>query len=130
MPSFSDASRQRLETCDPRLQKIFNEVIKHVDCTVLCGTRSEEEQEEAFRTGKSKVHYPNSKHNSNPSLAVDVAPYPVDWNDLRSFIHFSGFVRGIASQMGINIRCGVDWNGNYSLKDENFLDAPHFELVD
>lgn len=130
MNSFSALSLHRLSTCDQRLQAIFHEVIRHVDCTVLCGHRTEAEQEEAFRTGHSKVRWPDSAHNSSPSRAVDVAPYPVDWNDLRTFLHFSGFVRGVASQMGIKLRVGVDWNGNFSLKDESFLDAPHFELVD
>ena len=31
MPKFSKKSRERLETCDERLQKVFNEVIKHYE---------------------------------------------------------------------------------------------------
>ena len=74
--------------------------------------------------------YPNSKHNKLPSKAVDVAPYPIDWNDPDRFYHFAGYVRGIAEGMGIKIRWGGDWNGNFDLKDQNFYDLPHFELLD
>jgi len=130
MPEFSEASKQRLATCDERLQRVFNEVIKHRDCTVLCGHRGEEEQNEAERTGKSKVKWPNSNHNRLPSTAADVVPYPIDWNDRDRFVHFAGFVLGVAAGMGIKLRSGLDWNGNMSLKDENFFDGPHFELIE
>ena len=130
MPQYSQSSQNRLNTCDKRLQDLFNEVIKHVDCTIVCGHRNQEDQEEAFRTGHSKVRWPNSKHNSVPSLAVDVVPYPMDWENMQRMLHFAGFVRGIASQMGVKIRCGCDWNGNFDPKDENFLDVPHFEIAE
>lgn len=129
---FSKASRTRLETCDERLQRLFNEVIRHYDCTIVCGYRSEEAQNEAFRTGMSKLQFPNSKHNRHPSIAVDVAPYingGIPWKDLTQFYHFGGFVLGVASQMNIPIRWGGDWNSNNNLKDQTFFDLPHFELV-
>lgn len=128
MPQFSDLSKQRLATCHPKLQALFNEVIKHYDCTVTCGYRSAAEQEEAVRTGKSKTLFPDSKHNKTPSMAVDVVPCPVDWKNMEAFYHFGGFVRGIASTMGIKIRWGGDWDGDFQLKDQNFYDLPHFEL--
>ena len=53
MPKFSARSTERLETCDERLVTIFNEVVKHFECTILEGRRSEEDQNEAFRTGKA-----------------------------------------------------------------------------
>ena len=99
----------------------FCEVAKHYDLTIICGYRNEEDQNEAVRTGKSNVIWPNGKHNSQPSLAVDAAPYPIDWNDKIRFYHFVGFVRGVASQLGIKIRCGADWDGDFDLKDQNFL---------
>lgn len=128
MPKYSRKSKERLSTCHEDLQKIFNEVIKHWDCTILEGHRTKETQDEYFRTGRSKLEWPNSKHNSKPSLAVDVAPWPIDWNDRERFIHFAGFVKGVANGMGIEIRCGADWNGDGRFT-ESFFDAPHFELV-
>ena len=44
MAKFGKSSKKRLATCDERLQKVFNEVIKYVDCSVLEGHRSEERQ--------------------------------------------------------------------------------------
>lgn len=128
MPEFSPKSKQRLETCHPDLQRLFNEVIKHYDCTVLCGHRTKEEQDEAVRTGASKLQFPNSKHNSSPSMAVDVVPFPVDWKDMSRFYHFCGFVLATAKQLGIEIRSGIDWDGDLNFREEKFVDAPHFEL--
>ncbi len=71
----------------------------------------------------------SSKHNQNPSLAADVAPWPLDWKDKERFYHFAGRVSGIAQMLGIAIRWGGDWNGNNDLKDQTFYDLPHFELA-
>ena len=128
MPVFSDTSRKRLETCDPRLQRLFSEVIKHFDCSVLCGHRGEAAQNEAFRSGTSTKRWPASKHNILPSIAVDVAPYPIRWDDIDRFRYFAGFVMGVAAQMGIKIRSGGDWDMDTDLHDQNLIDLPHFEL--
>ena len=130
MPSFGKSSQDKLATCDPRLQKVFNEVIKHFDCTVIEGHRGEAAQNKAFAEGKSKLKYPQGKHNKTPSLAADVLPYPIDWNDTNRMRYFAGFVVGIAATMGIKLRWGGDWNQNTELKDNSFNDLPHFELVD
>ena len=37
MPYFGRRSKKNLATCDKKLQKVFNEVIKHVDCAVIEG---------------------------------------------------------------------------------------------
>ena len=128
MAKFGTRSKQRLSTCDNRLQEIFNEVIKHVDCAVLEGHRSEERQNKLLKEGKTKVAYPKGRHNSFPSLAVDVAPYPIDWKDRERFHLFAGFVLGVASGMGITLRWGGDWNMNFEVDDNKFDDFPHFEL--
>ena len=129
MPSFSEFSKKNLSEAHPDLQKLFNEVIEHYDCRVIEGNRSEEEQNRLYEQEKSKVQYPNSKHNQSPSLAVDVVPCPIDWNDIERFRHFSGFVQGMATSMNIKIRWGGDWDSDRSFKDQKFHDLPHFELV-
>lgn len=136
MPRFSDRSRAILETCHPDLQRVFNEVVKHVDCTVLVGARGKIDQEKAFSEGRTKLHWPKSKHNKDPyrnpnySLAVDVAPYPINWADTARFYYFAGFVLGVASQMGIKLRFGGDWDKDFQLNDNRFDDLDHFELVE
>lgn len=129
MPEFSIVSKKRLSTCHPDLQKLFNEVIKDFDCIILEGHRGEEAQNKAFREGKSKLKYPRSKHNSMPSKAVDVAPYPIDWKDIKRFEQLIQHVLETAKKLGIGIRSGSDWNSNGSSKDEKFLDYPHYELI-
>ena len=128
MPYFGKTSKKRLATCDEKLQKVFNEVIKHVDCSVLCGHRGKDDQNKAYKEGKSKAKYPNGRHNRQPSLAVDVSPYPIDWKDLERQTLFAGFVLGIAKQMGINLIWGNDWDGDFETKDTGLKDYPHFEL--
>ena len=125
---FGKKSRKQLSTCDEKLQKVFNEVIKHVDCSVLEGHRDERTQNKYFSEGKTKVQYPMGRHNSNPSRAVDVTPYPVDFNDRERQTLFAGFVIGIARSMGIKLRWGGDWNMNFNVEDNRFDDFPHFEL--
>ena len=128
MPKFGKKSKERLATCDPKLQEIFNEVIKYVDCSVLEGSRDEERQNKLYDEGKTKVRYPNGRHNAYPSLAVDVTPYPVDWGDRERQTLFAGFVLGIARGLGIKIRWGGDWDMDFVVQDNKFDDFPHFEL--
>jgi len=128
MPKFGKRSKEKLATCHEDLQKVFNEVIKKVDCSVLEGHRSEERQNKLYKEGKTKVRYPKGRHNASPSRAVDVVPYPVDWEDRERFHLFSGFVLGVAHRMGITLRWGGDWNMNFEVDDNKFDDFPHFEL--
>ena len=128
MPKFGTRSRNALHSCDEKLIKVFNEVIKTVDCSVLEGHRNKVKQDKYYKEGKSKVKYPFGRHNKQPSMAVDVAPYPIDWDDRERFHLFAGFVLGIAKSMGINLRWGGDWNQNWFVDDNKFDDFPHFEL--
>jgi len=105
-------------------------VVIHYDCKILCGHRPEAEQTTAFEAGNSKVAWPNSKHNKLPSEAVDAVPYPVpDWDSLHEFYRFIWFVRGCAAMLGIDIRVGADWDGDFDITDQQFNDLPHIELV-
>ena len=72
MPTFSAISRERLESCDERLQRVFQAVIRCFDCSIIEGHRGQAEQHRAYMTGKSKVDWPKGKHNTLPSKAVDM----------------------------------------------------------
>lgn len=130
MYKFGKKSYERLLTCDPRLQEILNEAIKIVDFSVLCGHRGEEDQNKAYNEGKSKLKWPDSKHNSYPSMAADIAPYPIDWMDEVRFAHLIGIVRGIAAMKGYTLRVGIDWDRDGEIRDHKFLDFPHIEILD
>jgi len=129
MPKYSNKSKNKLSTVDMKLQEVFNEVIKHFDNTIITGHRTEVEQTIHYDTGRSKVQFPNSKHNSSPSMAVDAAPYPIDWNDRERFTLFAGYVLGIAASRGIRLRWGGDWDKDTEVSDNRFDDLLHFELV-
>tara|TARA_R100000655_G_scaffold13520_2_gene30538 strand:+ start:18224 stop:18622 length:399 start_codon:yes stop_codon:yes gene_type:complete len=128
MPRFGRRSKERLATCEKDLQMVFNEVIKYVDCSILEGHRSKDRQNALYEDGKTKVRYPNGRHNASPSRAVDVTPYPVDWADRERQTLFAGFVLGVANQMGIELRWGGDWDQDFEVQDNKFDDFPHFEL--
>lgn len=136
MSKFSAESLAQLSTCHADLQLLFNTVIQFVDCKVLEGYRNEADQEKAFNAGNSKLHFPNGKHNRLPSIAADVAPYPVDWKNTPRFYWFAGLVMGVAKmlkaqgKMSHDVRFGGDWNRNFDITDEKGLkDLVHFELV-
>ncbi len=128
MPRFSGTSRRKLETCDVDLQHLFNEVIRHFDCTIVWGHRGEEEQDKAFQGGYSKLQWPDSKHNKKPAHGIDVVPCPIDWEDVDRFRYFAGFVMGMAAAMGIRIVWGGDWDRDTDLSDQTFDDLAHYEL--
>lgn len=126
---FSAKSIENLCTCHHDLIRVMIAVADHYDITILEGHRSNERQEMLFRQGTTKLRAGESKHNKTPSLAVDVAPYPLDWNDRERWLLFCGFVKGIAAGMGVCIRSGADWDGDGYTNDQRFHDMPHFELV-
>jgi len=133
MPKFSAASAAKLATCHHDLQRLFNEVVKHVDCTIICGYRGKAEQDAAVVGGRSTLKWPHGKHNKTPSLAVDVMPYPIDWSDSPANVehlnYFAGIVQGIALSMGIEVRWGHDWDQNTKPDTKGLVDRPHYELV-
>lgn len=135
MYKFSDRSLRALQDCHPDLKTIANEVIKHIDIIVLEGHRGEEMQNKMKAEGKSQLRFPQSKHNKMPSLAMDIAPYPVDWNNRERFFYMAGIVKGIAvtlKQKGLichDIRWGGDWDKDGETTDNRFDDLPHIELI-
>ena len=134
MPSFGTSSTQKLLTCEPDLQYLFQFVVKNFDCSVLCGHRDEAAQTRVFEDKFSKVQFPYSQHNSYPSMAVDVAPWPIDWDDLERFRHFGFYVKGAAAMMlergeiSHTLRWGGDWDSDNDTTDQTFNDLVHFEL--
>lgn len=129
MYKYGKSSQARLDTCHPEIQRLFNELIKDWDVSIICGHRTEEAQNAAVKSGNSKTVFPNSKHNSMPSIAVDAALYPIDWNDSGRHYMFVGMVKQKAKDLGINIRCGADWDGDNDTGDQTFNDLVHFELL-
>ncbi len=130
MAEYGNLSAKRLSGCDPRLQILFNFVVRYYDNSILCGHRNEVDQSRAYQRKRSKVQWPNSNHNAIPSKAVDAAPWPIDWDDRERFVHFAGAVKLAAEFLGIAIRWGGDWDDDGTGVDNNFDDLVHFEIID
>lgn len=152
---FSTRSRNNLNTCHPDLQKVADEAINYYDFSVVFGHRGEEQQNEFFKNGTSKLRFPNSKHNKVPSLAFDLYPWHSKYGSLTEdpevvdkIMRMTGctksralaFIREeycmqaavvmlCAKQQGIVLRWGGDWNQDLDRLDQTFHDLAHFELV-
>lgn len=131
------ASEMQLGTVDPALAAIIREVAQYFPLKVSEGHRNEERQNEAYRTKKSKLQWPKSKHNRYPSIAVDVLPLKVkdgkvvvDWDDWKLFAMMAGLIIATGKCRGVKIRWGADWDSDFDLDEEKFRDGPHFELVE
>lgn len=134
MPSFGERSNKALDSCDYRLKKIADRAILFFDFSVLEGHRNKQDQDKAFNTGKSKIRWPNGKHNKLPSQAFDLAPHPIDFSNrakaIARFYLLAGIIMKTADEFGIKLRWGGDWDGDWDLFDQKFDDLGHFELVD
>jgi hypothetical protein len=111
-------SKERLEGVHPDLVAVVERAIEisKVDFTVLEGVRSVARQRELFNKGASKTM--NSRHLTGH--AVDLAPWPIDWNDLGRFRTMSEAVKMASVELEIPVAWGGDWR--------SFYDGPHFEL--
>lgn len=129
MATFDKRSLERLRHAHPLLQRIMHEAIKKAPFLVLDSQRGRAAQELAFRLKHTKAHFGNSAHNWSPSVALDVAPIPLNWKNPKPFIILAQqIILPIALGMKIPIRWGGDWNMNGNVNDESFSDKPHFEL--
>jgi peptidoglycan LD-endopeptidase CwlK len=128
MALYGSKSKEKLASCHPDLQQLVNKVAEQFDLAVTCGHRGQKEQDAAVRLGVSKAPWPTSKHNSTPSMAVDLAPiqlegasFKIEWNDLKSFRTLATLMKEEATKQGI----GLKWGGDF----KSFKDYPHFELT-
>lgn len=121
MPSFGPQSMKNLFGVHPDIIDVLEEAIKYYDFSVLEGVRTPVRQKALHTIGASQTL--NSKHlrqSDGYSHAVDIAPYPIDWNDTDRFHHLAYLIKGIAASKGVALVWGGDWR--------TLVDCPHFEL--
>jgi peptidoglycan L-alanyl-D-glutamate endopeptidase CwlK len=111
-------SLQNLSGVHPDLVSVVKRAIQitEVDFTVIEGVRSRERQKQLVAKGASKTM--NSRHITGH--AVDMVPWPIDWDDLERFEIMAEAMKQAAEELDIPIVWGGDW--------KTFYDGPHFEL--
>lgn len=129
---FTAGSEEKLKQTHPDLVMVMRKARELFNFIIIEGHRGQVLQHEYFVTGKSKVDWPNGEHNKIPSHANDVAPVDVDgtikWNDINTFHNLAFFIKGVAWGMGIELRIGADFNGDFK-RNDSFVDGPHVELL-
>ena len=128
MPKFGKRSRDRLKGVNTKLVNVLNNTVKIYDIFVIEGLRSKERQKELYDQGATKVLHSNHMD----GLAVDIAPYPYDPNDIKRFFYMAGIIKMVSKDLGIRIRWGGDWNEDqeFAGRDpkQKFNDYVHFEF--
>jgi peptidoglycan L-alanyl-D-glutamate endopeptidase CwlK len=131
MPRFGSTSRSRLETCHQDIQRVLEHAIISFDFTVVEGHRTLEKQQEYFRNGASKCDgiEKKSKHQSLPSMAVDIAPYhsgSIQWDNDKLWKMLARTVWSSIQELKNDglIRHNFRWGGFWT----TFDDKPHWEI--
>lgn len=127
---FGQRSQQKIRTLHPDLKLLVYRGIKLFDFSVVWGYRDEKTQNALFLAGDSQLQWDKSQHNKTPSLAFDADPFPIDYENLKRYYFMAGIFKGIASEIGIKLRWGGDWNSNNIFRDNKFNDLGHFEIIE
>ena len=139
---LSERSLNSLKGVNPSLVKVVERAIEltEQDFLVLEGVRSKEQCYINYGKGRtvaqcsakgvptkyaqpslSKVTWLNnplaSKHVTGN--AIDLVPYPIDWNTISKFTTISKAMKQAAKELGVDLEWGGDWTKK---------DYPHFEL--
>ena len=127
-------SMSRLDGVDIRMVAVVKRAIQlsEVDFSVLEGLRSKSRQAELYaqgRTAPGKIVTWTMTSKHVVGTAVDLVPYPLDWNDLKKFDAIAKAMFAAAKELNVNIRWGADWNQNGKVREKGETDSPHFELA-
>lgn len=150
MIHLSKLSLTRLEGVHPDLRRVVscaaNIAEPHEDFMVIEGVRSREGMMINYGKGRTaaqlakfgipasyarpsarRVTWLNNPFASRHAVqddghghAVDLGPYPLNWNDLAGFRETAELMKRAAEMEGVKINCGADWSKK---------DWPHFELA-
>ena len=149
--NLSQRSLDRLVGVDERLQRVVKRAIElsKQDFMVLEGVRTRQQCMTNYGKGRTiaqcvakgvpaqyanpnaaKVTWLNnpfaSKHVSGK--AVDLVPYPVDWDDLKKFDTIAQAMLQAAKELGVPVRWGADWDNDGKPRERGESDSPHFEI--
>ena len=148
---FSKVSKSRQNGLHPTLNKILDRAISisSIDFMIIEGVRSDEQCYINYGKGRTasqckakgvpakyakpsvaKVTWLNNPLSSKhvTGHAVDLVPYPVDWEDATKFDKVAKAMFAAAKELGVSIRWGADWDNDGNYREKGEYDSPHFEL--
>lgn len=132
-------SLSRLEGVHPDLVKVVKRAIQisDQDFMVLEGVRTPARQKELYAQGRTKpgpkvtwtLKSNHFKQADGCGHAVDLVPYPVDWNTASKFTAIAKAMLVAADDLGVKLRWGGNWDGDDRPGEKGETDGPHFELA-
>ena len=139
MFTFSERSLNNLKGVSPKLVAVVKRALELSPCdfTVIEGVRSQERQNKLWAQGRTTPGpvvtwvQTSGTHGIQPDgygHAVDIAPYPIDWNDLDRFDQVSKAMFAAAKELGVALRWGGNWDMDDKPRERGESDSPHFEL--
>lgn len=134
MFKFGSRSLKNLSQAHNDIQEVANAslALGILDFSVIETHRGKAAQDRYYRLGKSKVQWPDGKHNSFPSDAADLVPYvngKISW-DKNHCLVLAGVVLAAAKLVLVELRWGGNWDmDGEPVTDQDFQDLVHFELI-
>lgn len=133
------ASLKKLEGVHPILIAVVQRAIQlsSQDFSVLEGVRTKERQRQLYAQGRTApgnvvTWTMTSKHfaqSDGYGRAVDLVPFPLDWNTPAKFDAIGAAMKSAANELGVKIRWGADWDADGKPREKGETDSPHFELA-
>jgi len=145
---YSKSSLAKLEGVHPDMVNFAFELANVIDCKIVYGVRTDEEQLALYKSGRSSFDGITKRSNhqiqkDGYGYALDILPLPVgvnmyddkdEENKLR-WAQFDGFCFAIAYKLSMNIKTGFKWRNNMmkslqrNEKDNTLPDGNHIELL-
>lgn len=137
--ALGQKSLDRLVGVHPDLVRVVKRAIgiSAQDFMVLEGVRTPARQAELYAQGRTKpgnivtwtLKSNHFKQADGYGHAVDLVPWPVDWNTASKFDAMYRAMMWAAQAEGVAIRSGMDWDRDGNLREKGEGDSPHFELA-
>lgn len=157
--TFSERSKKNMEGLHPDLVRVLNRAaaiaLNDEDFMVLEGVRSKEQMWINYGKGRNanecnakgvpakyaqpgvpKVTWLANPLKSNHRVwadgyghAMDIVPFPVDWNNLKPFKNLYTLIMQAATIEKVTLRSGWDWDQDGKTGEQGETDLPHYELV-
>lgn len=145
---YSKSSLVKLEGVHPSMVDFAFEIANVIDCKLVYGVRTDKEQNELYKAGRSTFDGYTKKSNHQVKsdgygYALDILPLPngvnmyngKDPENKLRWAQFDGLCHGIAYKLGIKVKTGFKWRDNMmdslarAERDNTLPDGNHVELV-